>query len=400
MKHAPSLSSVRPLSRRRFLKWLGTAGITGLVAACQPTRLTPPPAPTPVPPDLATPSVPTATVLPPIPSPVAPSLTPTPAWKALVATGKVSSYDLALLQAELARMLDGIGGLGSLVKPGARVGIKANLTGGTWWDTPDKPPATELFVTHPAVIAALGGLLRDAAASQITIVDGLGDATSFDRWGYTAMAKTLSARLVDLCLPDPYPAFIRFPVGQQARIYQEFYLNRVLSEFDVFISVAKMKPHSTTGVTLSLKNLVGLAAISEYRRSKQDTNRSDFHGNASFDTRLPRVVIDLNLARPVHLAIIDGIYTGEGGAGPWDAGLAQVRPGLLVAGKDPVAADAVATALMGFDPAAPSGRFPFLHGENHLALAHDTGLGTHRLDEIGISGPSISEIAYKFKPVN
>lgn len=392
-----------PLSRRRFLKWLSSAGAAGLISACSPVQPTPPPAPTPawkaVPASPTPPPLPTATLVPPSATPVPPTATSTPAWKAVAATGKLASYDPAPLRRELARMLDGLGGLGGLVRPGARVCVKANLTGGTWWDSPDKPPATELFVTHPAVIGALCELLKDAGAAQITICDGLGDATSFEKWGYTAMAKPLGARLVDLCNPDPYPAFIRFPVGPKARVYPEFYLNRVLSELDVFISVGKMKCHSTTGVTLSLKNLIGIAAISEYRRSRLDNNRSAFHGDIKFDTRLPRVVVDLNLARPVHLALIDGIYTAEAGAGPWDAGLAQVKPGLLVASRDPVAADAVAASLMGFNPAAPSGKFPFLHGENHLHLAAETGLGTLDLSQTGISGPPIKEIAYKFKPV-
>jgi len=403
MKPQLFISPFHSISRRRFLKMLGTAGIAGLIAACQPGRVTPAPSATQtstlLPPSPIAPLIPSATAVPFTPTPAAPTSSPTPAWMALVAPGMGASYVARPLKEALAHMLDGLGGLGSLVKSGARVGIKANLTGGTWWDTPDKPPATEFFVTHPAVVGALGELLKDAGASHITIMDGLGDETSFNKWGYSAIARPLGAILVNLCNPDPYPAFIRFPVGPQARIYQEFYLNRVLSELDVFISVAKMKCHSTTGVTLALKNLIGLAAISEYRLSKADNNRSAFHGDVKFDRRLPRVVIDLNLARPVHLAVIDGIFTAEAGAGPWDAGLSQVKPGLLVASRDPVAADAVAAYLMGFDPAAPSGQFPFVHGENHLALAAESGLGMLDLKQTGISGPPLAEISYKFKPV-
>jgi hypothetical protein len=42
------------------------------------------------------------------------------------------------------------------------------------------------------------------------------------------------------------------------------------------------------------------------------------------DTRLPGAILDLDLARPIDLAVIDGIFTCEGGAGPWDKSLAQV----------------------------------------------------------------------------
>ena len=110
------------------------------------------------------------------------------------------------------------------------------------------------------------------------------------------------------------------------------------------------------------------------------------------------MILDINQARPIHLAIIDGIMTAEGSAGPWDGILTQVKPGVLIAGKDPVATDAVATAVMGFDPKAPLGTIPFLRAENHLELARKWGLGTNVLDEIEIAGPQIQDVMYKFKP--
>ena len=67
---------------------------------------------------------------------------------------------------------------------------------------------------------------------------------------------------------------------------------------------------------------------------------------------MPRVVVDLNRVRPIHLALIDGIKTVEAGEGPWIKTMAPVAPGVLVAGKNPVATDAVAAAVMGFDPTA------------------------------------------------
>jgi uncharacterized protein (DUF362 family) len=296
-------------------------------------------------------------------------------------------------------MLESLGGLGDLVRPGARVGIKPNLTGETWWDAGLPVPSTELFATHPALVQALAEILLDAGAGKVTVMEGLGDPLIFSRWGYVQMAKELGLDLVDLCSPAPYLQFKPSPVGPKFNIYDSFYLNGLLKELDIFISVGKMKCHATTGVTLSLKNLFGIAPISLYRRHAEDNNRSAFHDTAAFDRRVPRIILDLNLARPIHLALIDGVLTGEGGAGPWDAGLSPVRPGVLVAGRDPVAADAVAAAIMGFDPAAPSGSPPFIGGENHLALAHDQGLGTNQLSEIGVTGPQVRDVLFPFKTV-
>ncbi|HEY3345971.1 MAG TPA: DUF362 domain-containing protein [Anaerolineaceae bacterium] len=387
----------RKMERREFLRWLGGAGVTLVAAACAPFRAAElptaaalPPSATPSPTVTATPfsAISTATRTPP---------TATPDPRIAVAIGKATAYDPAVLRAELEKMLEGISGPGDWIKPGVRVGIKVNLTGEATYDGPGKIPANELFVTHPAVVEALGEILKDAGARELVIVDGLGDVRCFDRWGFSDVAKRLGAELVDLCKPAPYKGYKLFQVGKDPLIYDHFYLNGRLSEIDGLISVAKLKCHSTTGVTLSMKNLIGLAPISEYRRHEVDNNRSFFHGDASHDTRLPGVIMDLNRAVPVRLALIDGVMTAEGGAGPWQD-LSQVKPGVLLVGKDPVATDAVATAVMGFDPQAPAGSLPFLHGENTMEMAHALGLGTNVLNEIRVSGPAIAEVKYPFKP--
>jgi uncharacterized protein (DUF362 family) len=295
-------------------------------------------------------------------------------------------------------MFDSLPTMRDLVKPGARVAIKVNLTGGTWWDKPDKPPAPEFFVTHPAVVGVLCEWLLDAGASKLSVVDGLGDATSFYAWGYRDMAAPLGVELVDLCKPDPYPGYYRYPVAGEPQVYDFFYMNGVMNEVDVFLSVAKMKCHTTTGVTLSLKNLFGMVPTSEYRRDPSENNRSAFHESTVFDKRVPKVVMDLNRATPIDFALIDGIYTAEAGAGPWDAAMSQVKPGLLVASRSALAADAVSAALMGFDPTAQAGVSPFIGSDNHLNLAHDMGLGTNRLDEIGILGLPVESVRFPFKP--
>ena len=394
--HPPASS----LNRRQFLKMLGLSGLSGFLAQCRSFQAA---SPTPTPSvlvDFPTPASPTLTAT--VVHVAAPSTTPVEerVYKAMVAIGQVENYDPVRLQETLGRMLDGIGGLGDLVKPGARVGIKPNLTGGIWWDADLPVPATELFVTHPALVGELVKLFYAAGAGKVTIMEGLGDERSFLQWGYTDMAQLVGADLVDLCKPDPYPSFKVFPVQPKFNIYDSFYLNPVLKDLDVFVSVAKMKCHATTGVTLSMKNLFGIAPLDFYKRNKTDTNRSAFHDTEAFDKRVPRIILDLNVARPIHLAIIDGVLTGEAGAGPWDASLSPVRPGLLVASQDPVAADAVATALMGFDPAGAPGTSPFTGGDNHLALAHAAGLGTNRLEEIGLIGPKIESVRFPFKPVN
>jgi uncharacterized protein (DUF362 family) len=148
-----------------------------------------------------------------------------------------------------------------------------------------------------------------------------------------------------------------------------------------------------------MKNLIGLVPLQHYRLAPDDTYRSAFHG-AEDETgvRVPRIVIDLNRVRPIHLALLDGIKTVEGGEGPWIESMAPVAPGVLIAGKNPLATDAVATAVMGFDPRGDYPVSPFVHGDNYLNLAADAKLGTKLLDAIEVVGARIDDVRQRFRP--
>jgi uncharacterized protein (DUF362 family) len=112
---------------------------------------------------------------------------------------------------------------------------------------------------------------------------------------------------------------------------------------------------------------------------------------------VPRVVADLVAARPVHLAIIDGVHTMTGGEGPWATGRQHVKPGLLIAGTNCVNTDAVGMALMGFDPMADRGTPPFETCDSTLRLAEQLGVGTRDLRQIDVVGTPISKGRFNFR---
>jgi uncharacterized protein (DUF362 family) len=112
---------------------------------------------------------------------------------------------------------------------------------------------------------------------------------------------------------------------------------------------------------------------------------------------VPRVVADLVAARPVHLAIIDGIHTMTGGEGPWARARRHVQPGLLIAGTNCVATDAVGMALMGFDPMADRGTPPFETSDSTLRLAEQQGVGTRDLNQIEVLGTPIAKARFDFR---
>ncbi len=95
------------------------------------------------------------------------------------------------------------------------------------------------------------------------------------------------------------------------------------------------------------------------------------------------------------MTIIDGIETVSGGEGPWIQDLAVQQPGLLLAGRNPVCTDAVATAVMGYDPMAARSTGPFA-GDNHLAMAASFGLGTNDPKEIEVLGTPLAQARHPF----
>ncbi len=373
-----TFQSRRGLSRRAFLKALGVSAAGLLAAGCQP--------------EIA-------------PTTSAPAFTPTPAVTLdpnapppTVAIAQATDYDPKLIRQKVQELLDGIGGLGDVIRPGDSVAIKVNLTGGTRAGSVPGVSPVESFATHPMVYQALGEAIRDAGAKNIFVVESIWDPASYSAWGFQNASNIIGASLVDLNLATPYPDYGSMSVGANSFIFPTFMFNRILQEIDVFVSIGKMKCHYLCGVTHSMKNLIGIAPLPLYRRNPGDGTRTALHGSdEEVGTRLPRVVVDLNRARPIHLSLIDGIKTVEGGEGPW-LKIAPVNAGVLLAGKNPLATDSVATAIMGFDPTASRPTAPFLRADNYLALAASLGLGTNQISQIKVVGTPIADVRKPFKP--
>jgi uncharacterized protein (DUF362 family) len=187
------------------------------------------------------------------------------------------------------------------------------------------------------------------------------------------------------------------------------------------VSLAKLKNHITAGVTLSMKNLFGLTPNSLYggQAGNEDATegRSPLHNPRGFEQiklpglkdgiaatdptwRVPRIVADVCAARPIDLAIIDGITSMSGGEGPWCRDAAELKftsPGVLIVGLNPVSTDAVGTAVMGYDnPRAARGTKPFHFCDNHLVLAEEAGLGTADLAQIDVRGMPVAKAKYSY----
>jgi uncharacterized protein (DUF362 family) len=345
-----------------------------------------------------------------------------------VAISKCPTYGAELLPA-LDRMFDQIGGLTGLVA-NKTVAIKLNLTGSPNQRLANAPTELAQWV-HPDVIGSVVHLLGRAGARRIRLLESPWD-TADTLEQYMLAAKWQPQTILGAaprveCENTNYlgnaKKYTRFNVPHNGQLFRAYDLNHSYEDCDVFVSIAKLKEHATAGVTLSMKNCFGITPCTIYgdrsavdepsltpkggrgttlhngRRQPSKSAVSEIDPKSPRDPgyRVPRVIADLVAARPIHLAIIDGIETMAGGEGPWVGGCRRVSPGLLVAGKNCVSTDAVATALMGFDPMSLRGAAPFEKCDSHLALAEQLGVGTRDLKQIEVAGVPVEKARFRFR---
>ena len=96
------------------------------------------------------------------------------------------------------------------------------------------------------------------------------------------------------------------------------------------------------------------------------------------------LVLDLNRARPINLAVVDAIKTTLGSEGPWNGDLKPAAFNRLIISKDPVAADAISTKTIGFDPMADDNTPTWKDTDNYLRIAEESGMGIHDTNKIEV----------------
>ena len=344
-----------------------------------------------------------------------------------VAIGLCPQYDRQVATV-LSTMFNQLGGLASLVR-GKTVAIKLNLTGPTSNKLNSMPNDLTHWV-HPQVIGSLVSLLGSAGASRIRLLESAPVGTKpLEEFMISAgwQPKDFSSAAARVEFENTNflgsgKAYARFMVPGGGLMYAGYDLNHSYRETDVFVSLAKLKEHRTAGVTLSMKNCFGITPCTIYSQEAPEDEpsivpvgyRAPMHSGSRVPPRsapqpvaeskdpgfrVPRITADLVAARPIHLAVIDGIYTMTGGELPrqdrnWIH--QPVHPGVLIAGMNCVSTDAVATAVMGFDPMADRGTAPFETCDSTLRLAERLGVGTRDLKHIEIVGTSIEKARFKF----
>jgi len=340
-----------------------------------------------------------------------------------VAIQRCESYDPKAFRAVLERALDLIGGIKPLVQ-NKTVTIKINMTG-MEWKAAFGMPAYETYQTHPNTVAALCAILNDAGAQRIAIVESLywrvplEKTLSDNGWDIAAIQSAGGNKVVfeDTRNRGTWPEYSRFKVPWGGFIFPAFDLNQRYEKTDFFISLAKLKNHACAGITGAVKNLFGITPCSIYgneapgedamvhrtamfhdgKKAVSEGHPAELNHKVPRDAfhRVPNIVADIFGARPVDLGIVEGIRTIKGGEGWWNRGIALVEPKVLVVGRNGVCTDAVATAVMGYDPQAPHNQSPF-PGDNHLRLLASVGVGTNDVKRIEVRGLPLKEAISPF----
>lgn len=220
--------------------------------------------------------------------------------------------------------------------------------------------------TDPIVVEALIQSIQPIN-KQVFVVES--DATMTDAskacemTGMQSLCDRYSVQFINLrYTKDKFKVNVPVP-----ETLSEITLPRMVLESYV-ISAAKLKTHDETQVTLGLKNMFGLLP---------DKFKAKFHARG-----IEKVIVDINSVIKPAFTIIDGFF-GMEGSGPVSG--KPVKMDLIIAGKDPVATDAVASKVMGFEPTSIF----------HIKRAAEKGIGT--LEDIQVVGNSIESVRHIFE---
>ena len=191
--------------------------------------------------------------------------------------------------------------------------------------------------THPTLVRAAAESFRRMGAKRVVVAEGPGHQRDtqlvLSESGYEESLRTEAIRFVDLNRDE----LVRMQLRSSYMGMKSLWFPRTVLEADFLVSMPKIKAHHWAGVTLSMKNMLGVVPGARYGWPK---NILHWKG-------IQESILDVCATIPVHFVIADGIMAMEGN-GPLNG---TARPlGKIVLADDPVAADATCARLMGFEP--------------------------------------------------
>ena len=236
-----------------------------------------------------------------------------------------------------------LGGMEAFVKPGNRVLIKPNMSFA-------EPPEAATN-THPLVIRELVAMCREAGASSVLVLDH-----TLGRPGpcleISGIRDSVAGIGPDMVFAINDAGFFRgIDIPGAASMRRNSVAKEALKA-DVLIAAPVAKSHSSAGVSLSMKGMMGLVF-----------DRWVMHRQG-----LDACIVDLCTVLKADLAVIDGsrVLSTNGPRGP-----GRVLAGnTVIASRDMVAADSFAVSAFEWYGKRFKGR-----QVGHIREAHQRGLG-------------------------
>ncbi len=263
--------------------------------------------------------------------------------------------------------VDLAGGLSELVKRDSRVVVKPNLA--------RLAASGSGAITDARATEAVARLLLDLNPASVVIAEGtavgyddgaLSTEQVFDLSGTRAVAQRLGLNCVNLNADEPVAVEVPEP-----RAMDRILVARTIVESDVIVSVPVLKTHNRANATISLKNMYGALTGTEKR--------------AGHMLGINNTLVDyFSVLRPTY-TVIDASVAMEGlWRSPEDARIM----GLILAGRDALAADLVGCALMGIDPQSVFYLRELLSRPGEI----------HGLADVELVGESLLAHAQQFRP--
>ncbi len=246
-----------------------------------------------------------------------------------------------------------LGGIEAFVKKGSRVVLKPNMS--------FPHPPERATNTSPEVVSTIARMCMDAGAKEVLVLD-----FPFNR---PEPCLRLSG-IADMCkqIPNVYTfalteeKFFRSIPVPKGKVITSVKIMKDVLDSDVLINIPTAKSHTTTGVSLGMKGLMGIMWDREYFHAKVDINQA---------------IADLVSAVKIDVTVLDASRALVSG-GPSGPGTIEM-PGTIIAGRDPVAVDALGVTLANWYGQKFAGS-----QVKHITAAHAMGLGTMNINEMNI----------------
>lgn len=246
------------------------------------------------------------------------------------------------------RAIQSLGGIRKFVKPNQNVVIKPNIG----WDVIPEKAAN----TNPGLVAKIVKMCKEAGAKEVFVFDHTCDnwQRSYQNSGIEKAVNDAGGKIVN---GNSESYFQKVEIKDGKRL-QESKVHELILDSDVFINVPILKNHSSSKLTISMKNLMGAV-----------WDRGYWHRN-----NLHQCMADFASYCKPTLNIVDA-YNVLHSNGPRGVSISDTTlMKSMIISTDIVAADTAAAKLMGFSP----------DDILHIKYANEMKIGTSDLSKLSI----------------